>query len=192
MRGQIAVAGVNGVKARLGAQGGKPRRPDMGRHQIGTRARLQGDFQEMAGIQPQDRSAIGFQVTDFGQAVNQPVDGLKIRAVNQVMDFARFVALFVNRRDLDRQHEAGGRLAAAAGRRQGALNRPLQVGPQAEQARARPARGLSLSSAFQAGWVKSPVPTRLMPFLRAQMARCSRSQFLLVAREYLEWICRSA
>ena len=47
-------------------------------------------------------------------------------------------------------------------------------------------------SALQAGWVKSPVPTIAMPFLRAQMARCSRSQFRLVAREYLEWTCRSA
>ena len=50
----------------------------------------------------------------------------------------------------------------------------------------------SFSSARQAGWVKSPVATMPMPFLRAQSARCSRSQFRLVAREYLEWTWRSA
>ena len=50
----------------------------------------------------------------------------------------------------------------------------------------------SFSSARQAGWVKSPVPTTPMPFLRAQMDRCCRSQFLLVARENREWTCRSA
>ena len=50
----------------------------------------------------------------------------------------------------------------------------------------------SASSARQAGWVKSPVPTRPMPFRLAHRSRCSGTHWALVAREYLEWICRSA
>ena len=50
----------------------------------------------------------------------------------------------------------------------------------------------SASSARQAGWVKSPVPKRWIPFRRAQKSKWAVSQSRLVAREYLEWICRSA
>src|SRR6478736_122446 len=49
-----------------------------------------------------------------------------------------------------------------------------------------------LSSAHQAGWVKSPVATTPMPLRPAHAARCSRSRSRLVAREYFEWTCRSA
>ena len=51
---------------------------------------------------------------------------------------------------------------------------------------------LSFSSAAQAGWQKSPVPTTPMPLRAAQWARCSRSRSRLVAREYFECTCRSA
>src|SRR5215468_8207392 len=51
---------------------------------------------------------------------------------------------------------------------------------------------LSLSSAHQAGWVKSPVATTPIPLRAAQWARCSKSRSRLVAREYFEWTCRSA
>src|SRR5215467_1036083 len=50
----------------------------------------------------------------------------------------------------------------------------------------------SLSSALHAGWVKSPVATTPIPLRAAQWARCSRSRSRLVAREYFEWMCRSA
>src|ERR1700732_5349940 len=50
----------------------------------------------------------------------------------------------------------------------------------------------ALSSAAQAGWVKSPVATTAMPLRAAQWARCSRSRSRLVAREYFEWTRRSA
>src|SRR5215469_5803341 len=43
-----------------------------------------------------------------------------------------------------------------------------------------------------AGWVKSPVPTTVTPFRAAHQARCGISESLLQAREYREWICRSA
>src|SRR6201987_3189756 len=51
---------------------------------------------------------------------------------------------------------------------------------------------VSLSSAAQAGWVKSPVPSSRRPLRSAHQDRCSISQSLLQARENLEWMCRSA
>ena len=44
----------------------------------------------------------------------------------------------------------------------------------------------SFNSSLQAGWVKSPVPTRWIPFLAAQKSRDSGVKSRLVAREYLE------
>src|SRR6267154_6795443 len=51
---------------------------------------------------------------------------------------------------------------------------------------------VSLSSADHAGWVKSPVPSTRRPLRSAHQDRCSMSQSLLQAREYFEWMCRSA
>ena len=45
---------------------------------------------------------------------------------------------------------------------------------------------LSLSSARQTGWVKSPVATTPIPLRAAHAARCSRSRSRLVARECFE------
>ena len=50
----------------------------------------------------------------------------------------------------------------------------------------------SASSAAQAGWVKSPVPTTVTPLRTAHQASVPASQFLLQAREKREWMCRSA
>ena len=79
------------------------------------------------------------------------------------------------------RHAAGSRSSTALSRSGRSRNSPGSA-----------ATSFSFSSARQAGWVKSPVATMPIPFLRAQMARCSRSQFRLVAREYLEWTWRSA
>ena len=48
------------------------------------------------------------------------------------------------------------------------------------------------SSSRQAGWVKSPVATSAMPLRRAHKSRWGKSRSRLVAREYLEWMCKSA
>ena len=153
--------------------------------EIRARTRLQGNLQQMPGIEPQDRSSVGVQVADPGQAVDHSIRHLEIRGVDQVVNFPGLVELLVDGRDLDRQHEPDrGTLAPARGG-QPFLDGSFQIGAQAKQSRLR-GHELLFSSARQAGWVKSPVATMPMPFLRAQMARCSRSQFLLVAREYLE------
>src|SRR3989338_10036144 len=50
----------------------------------------------------------------------------------------------------------------------------------------------SLSSASHRGWVKSAVPTTVIPFSRAHWSLCSKSKSLEQAREYFEWRWRSA
>ncbi len=51
---------------------------------------------------------------------------------------------------------------------------------------------LSLISTSHTGCTQSPVPTTRTPLRAAHQNRCSRSRSRLVAREYFEWICRSA
>jgi hypothetical protein len=56
------------------------------------------------------------------------------------------------------------------------------------RSRSSPASGgtrLAFSSSAHAGWVKSPVPTTLMPLRSAPAARCGMSQSLLQARKNL-------
>src|SRR5208283_3762834 len=51
---------------------------------------------------------------------------------------------------------------------------------------------LSFSSFNHSGWVKSPVPMTVIPLSCAHFQSDSGSRSLLVAREYFEWMCRSA
>ena len=116
------------------------------------------------------------------------VGGVEVGHIDQVVDFPRPVGLLVDGGDLDLEHEAHRR---AARRRQRCGDRLLDSVAQAKKA-GLGRHQLSLSSAHQAGWVKSPVATTAMPLRPAQAARCSRSRSRLVAREYFEWTCRSA
>ena len=70
----------------------------------------------------------------------------------------------VDGRDLDREQEA--RRPVAAGR-QPAVDRPLDVSAAGGTAPARPGTSFDDSSPNQPGWVKSPVPTTVMPLRRA-------------------------
>ena len=137
VRREVSVAVVDGVEARLRAERGEPRRPDMGGDEVRVRSRLQGDLQQVPGVEPQDRPPVRVQVADPGQAVHYPVRRIEIRGVDQVVDLPRPVELLVDGRDLDREHEPhGGPLAPARGR-QTFLDRPFQIRPQAEQSRLR-------------------------------------------------------
>ena len=133
MRRQVPIAVVHGVEARLGAQRGEPRGPDVGRHQVRSGPRLQRHLQQMPGVQSQDRPPVRVQVADLGKAGNQPVRGVEVRGVDQVMDLPGLVALLVDGRDLHRQHEPDRIEAAGAGRRKLSLHGPFEVGAQAEE-----------------------------------------------------------
>src|SRR5262249_31233418 len=130
--GEIAVALLDRIEARLRAKRREPRRPDMGRHRMGVGSRLQGDLKEVARVEAEDRPAVGGDVADARQPRRDAVDGGKIGRVDQVMDFPDPRALLVDGGDLDRQHEA--RERAAGGRK--LLGDPLlDLRREAEQAR---------------------------------------------------------
>ncbi len=137
--GQIAIAVIDGIKSRLGTQGRKPRRPDMGRNQIAVGARLQGDLQQIAGIKTQYRPSIGGNIADAGQRRGETFCSLQARHADQVMHLAGFLTLFVDGGDLHRQLKAG----LEAGQRrgpfglQGLLHLLFQAGPETEQSRLR-------------------------------------------------------
>ena len=153
---------------------------------------LQCDLQQVPRVEPQDRPSVRVRGCQSGTGSSvYPLRRVEVRGVDQVVDLPGLVVLLVDRGDFDRQHEPGGGALTPAGGRQPLLDRPFDIVTKAKQPRLR-GYELFLDLGPPGGWVKSPVPTMAMPFLRAQMARCSRSQFRLVAREYLEWTCRSA
>ena len=104
----------------------------MRRDQIGAGPGLERDLQQVARVEPEDRPPVGLDVADAAEPFGDAVGGREIRRVDQVVDLPRLVALLVDGRDLDLEHEAHRR---AAGRRQGRGDTLLDVLPQAEQAR---------------------------------------------------------
>ena len=102
VRGEVGVALVDGVEPGLRAERGEPRRPDVGRHEIRAGVRLQGDLQQMPRVQAENGPPVGSDVADGRQLLSDAPGCLQVRRVEQVMNFARLVALFVDRRDFDR------------------------------------------------------------------------------------------
>ena len=83
----------------------------MGRYQIGVRTGFECDFEQVAGIQAENRAAVGRDVADAGEPCRHAIDGLEVRCVDQVMDFAGAVGLLVDGGDFDFEHEAHRRAA---------------------------------------------------------------------------------
>ena len=93
--GQVFKAFFYSVKAGIGAEKGKVRRPDMSRDKHRLRAALQRDFQQVTGVQPQDGPAVGMQVADPLQRGSQPVGSIDRGQQDHVMHFAYAAVLFV-------------------------------------------------------------------------------------------------
>ena len=70
--GQVGVAVRDRVEARLRAQRREPRRPDVRRHQVAALAGLQGDLQQVARVQPEDRPAVRAEVADPPERRGEP------------------------------------------------------------------------------------------------------------------------
>ena len=117
MGGEIVKTILNAVKARLGTEHGEPRGPDMGRHQETLRRLFQEDLQQVAGIKPQDRPAVGMDIADTGQLGVDPGRSLKIGHEQQVMHLAHLAVPLVDGTDLSGEHEPTfSALAGRAGR----------------------------------------------------------------------------
>ena len=118
-------------------RGREPRGPDVGGDEVRAGVGLQGDLQQVPGVEPQDRPSVRMEVADPREAPGHPVHRLEVRGVDEMVNLPGLVELLVDGRDLDRKHEPGGGRAAPAGRRQPAFDEPLQIGPQAVEARLR-------------------------------------------------------
>ena len=103
---QIIETLLHRIKARLGAEDGKPGCPDVGRDEIALRIGLQHNFQQITRIQPQDRAAIRANVTDAFQPCLQPFQRGKGGHKDQVVDFANGVVFLVDVADLTTQQKA--------------------------------------------------------------------------------------
>ena len=75
-------------------------------HEIGVRAGLERNLQEVAGIEPEDRPPVGRDIAATAKPRRHAIDGLEVGRVDQVMDFAGAVGLLVDGGDFDLEHEA--------------------------------------------------------------------------------------
>jgi len=106
----------------------------VGGDQVAALAALERNLQQVPRVQPQDRPPVRLEVADLGQLLNQQFGLLPARHVDQVVDLARSLAAFVDRGNLDLQHEPhslGARLWSLF------VNGTLQFIPQSKQARFR-------------------------------------------------------
>ncbi len=189
VRRQIAVALLHRVEARLRAQDGEPGRPDVGGDQIGVRPALQGDLQQVPRVEPEDGPAVRVEVADRARASRAgapPCRGWRRRSGGGPSASGPPSCRWWRSPPPAGTGPARGRTAA------GCRSTSRSISGRSRNSPGSAGTSLVRISSNQAGWVKSPVPTTVIPFRRAQSARCSRSASRLVAREYLEWTWRSA
>ena len=132
VRGEVAVALLDRIEARLRAEHGEPGGPDVRRDQIGVGAARQRDLEQVPRVEAEDRPAVRGEVADRAELFPQAGRGLEAGGVDQVVDLAGPVPLFVDGRDLDLEEEPG---RPVAGRRQLPLDLALDLRAQAEEPR---------------------------------------------------------
>ncbi len=132
VRREVAVAVVDRVESRLRAQGREPGGPDVGGDEVGVGAALQGDLEQVARVEPEDRPPVRRDVADRRQLLPEAPGGVEVRRVDQVVDLARPLTLLVDRRDLDLEQEAH---RTVAGGRELPLDLALDLRAQAEEPR---------------------------------------------------------
>ena len=134
---QIAETLLDGVEPGLGAEQGKPRGPDVGRNEEPLRRLVEQNFEQVAGIQPEDGPAVRGDVAERGELGVDPARTVEVGQVEQVVDLAHPAAALVDGADLGREDKTDVR---------GAGRRPDALGHQA-----RPVDGLVRSQAEEAG-----------------------------------------
>ena len=103
--GQVTVALVNRVKARLVPQGREPGGPDMGGDEDIVFVGLQDDLQQVPGIQPQDGAAVRGDIAELSQPVLDLLHRLEVRGQDHMVNLAGLVALLVDGADLRGEHK---------------------------------------------------------------------------------------
>ena len=103
--GEVGVAVGDRVEPRLGTERGEPRGPDVRRHEVPVGTRFEGDLQQVAGVEAEDRPAVRAEVADPPEGGVEPGDRVQVGQVDQVVHLAGAVVALVDRRDLDGEHE---------------------------------------------------------------------------------------
>src|SRR5579875_283132 len=85
---EIRIALGHAVESGLGTEHGEPWSPHVGRHQITSGAAVKRDLQEVARVQPKDRTAIGGQVSDLGKSCGNAAGRLEGRRVEKMVDLS--------------------------------------------------------------------------------------------------------
>ena len=124
MAGEVGVAVVDRVESRLRAERGEPWRPHMGGDEVAAQPALERGLQQIAGVEPQDRPAVGGEIADLGQAAGDLADRVEVGCVEEVVHLPRAVGALVDRGDLGREQEPDGR---PAGQRQAAQHPLLDL-----------------------------------------------------------------
>ena len=128
---EVAVAVRYPVESSPGSQGREPGRPDVGGDEAGHRVGLEGDLQQVPGVQSQDGPSVRLDIADGAQAGLQGFGGFESGRQDDVVHLPHAAEPLVDVRNLDRQHETNRR---PAGGRHLAVHRPLDLGLQPEQA----------------------------------------------------------
>ena len=81
-------------------------RPDMGRNKDGLWAGLQRDLQQVPGIQAQNGSPVGMDVSDGLQLPRQDIGRLQGGQQDQAVDLPRSAVFLIDGTDLPRGHKA--------------------------------------------------------------------------------------
>ena len=103
---QVPEAVLDPVEAGIGPEQRKVGRPDMGGDEHRPGADIQGDFQQIPGVQPQDGPAVGMKVAHLLQPQGQGLRLLKAGEKNQAVHLAHPTVPFINRADFPRDHKA--------------------------------------------------------------------------------------
>ncbi len=104
---QVAKAGLQAVKAGKGPEHREMGGPDVGRDEDGLRTGLQGDLQQVPGVQPQDGPPVRADVADGLQLPGEEVGGLQGGQQDHAVDLPGPAVLFIDGADLSRDHKTG-------------------------------------------------------------------------------------
>ncbi len=113
LAGHVLIAFLQAVEAGMGAEHGKPGRPDVGGHVLARGRDILDDLHQVFGIEAQDGPAVGGDVADGGQLAADLIGALQIRRENERVHFAGGAVLFIDGADLRRQAETQGYVPGA-------------------------------------------------------------------------------
>ena len=105
VRRQVAKTLFDRVKARLGPQHRKPRRPDVRGNQVAAFVDPKHDLQQVTRVQPQDRSPVRTNIADPFQRSLDALDNLQRGRKDDVVHLARGAVALVDIGDLACQHK---------------------------------------------------------------------------------------